>query len=247
MNNIEKKYSKSSVGKKFTTNEGYECNVIDGGSKPSYCTIRIGSWVTELAVSSIKSGAVKYPYHHSVFNVGYLGVGKYRTTIDSKPTKVYAVWVSMLQRCYEPKTQAKYPTYKNVVVDKNWHNFQTFAKWFEENYQEDWEIDKDLLSPIDNKIYSPNTCVFLPKALNGFLTNNHNNNTSGHIGVARDKRANKWVAQIRDGEGNRAHLGYFTSKEEASNVYKLAREKYANKWQESMQGILPSKVIANIC
>jgi len=90
----------------------------------------------------------------------------------------------MLRRCYDPKSHIKHPTYKNVTVCKEWHNFQVFAEWFEAQHKEEWyELDKDLLSR-DNKIYSPETCLLIPCSLNSFLPNSQTNNTSGYTGVS---------------------------------------------------------------
>lgn len=50
----------------------------------------------------------------------------------------------------------------------------------------------------------------IPKPLNPRNSSMHKTNTSGCTGVAWHKRADKWVAQIRD-EGKQRHLGYFDS------------------------------------
>ena len=70
----------------------------------------------------------------------------------------------MLRRCYRMADRS-YKTYgaKGVSVCSSWHNFQTFATWYEENYPKDgrtYQLDKDKLSGLV-KIYSPETCVFL--------------------------------------------------------------------------------------
>ena len=41
-----------------------------------------------------------------------------------------------------------------------WHNFQVFAKWFDENYMEGFQLDKDIKIE-GNKIYSSGTCLFV--------------------------------------------------------------------------------------
>ena len=49
-----------------------------------------------------KKGRVKNPYDKTVHGVGYLGEGKYKSSENGKLTKVYIIWVSMIQRCYDP-------------------------------------------------------------------------------------------------------------------------------------------------
>ena len=109
---------------------------------------------------SFKNGEIKCPYEKRVYGIGYLAEGKYKPKENGKHTKVYKTWKDMLGRCYDTKIQEKYPTYKDCKVDKNWHNFQNFAKWYYDNYYEvegeRMELDKDILFK-HNKIYSPET------------------------------------------------------------------------------------------
>jgi hypothetical protein len=99
---------------------------------------------------------------HSDNGTGFVGVGKYKTSIKQKPTKMYSVWKSMLRR------------YKDCSVDSQWCNFQVFAKWHEKNYNPEtmkgWHLDKDILVK-GNKIYSPKTCCFVPFQINSLFAN----------------------------------------------------------------------------
>jgi hypothetical protein len=108
----------------------------------------------------------------TVFGVGYLGEGKYksRDSTDSPKNKYYSVWENMLARCYYPKT-SRYSAYggKGVTVCSEWKNLQNFAKWFEENYIEGSHLDKDILG--DGKEYNPDVCRFIPQEVNGLLVN----------------------------------------------------------------------------
>ena len=81
----EKKYSRSHIGEVGTTKEllgAYTCKIIDGGSTKGHCTIRIGKVTKEVPYVRICSGAIKYEYHPSVFNIGFLGEGS--NTMESK-------------------------------------------------------------------------------------------------------------------------------------------------------------------
>jgi len=244
---MEKKYNKSHVKETYITKQGYTCKVIDGGSKHGYCTIKINNWITEVQFTHVKRGNIKYPLHPSVFNIAYVGIGNYSLYINRKATPAYKIWKSMLQRCYDLKWQEKQPTYTTVVVCKKWLNYQNFAEWFytKSNYKKGWQLDKDLLSK-NNKVYSPKTCLFIPQALNVFLSKNKCTNTSGYTGVTWDTNKNKWRARIYEIKGNRIELGFFTKKEDAANIYFLAQIKEANKWKEKMKNILPQQAIDNI-
>jgi len=238
-NDTDKKYLRSHIGEVYTTKDGYECKIIDGGSRDSYCTIQIENWTTEYQFSAIKRGQIKYPYHPSVYNTGYIGEGKYNAYSEE-----YKVWRGMIARCYDPKTQKIQPTYIGTIVCKEWHNFQVFAKWYHTQYKEkSWQLDKDLLSDKENKKYSPQTCIVIPRELNSFLAAIQGK--KGSTGVVWHKRDKLWQAAIRT-EGKIKYLGCYKNKQIAIMQYKLARKKEANKWKKEMTGILPQRALNSI-
>ena len=149
------------TGESYLTKEGYQIKIIKCKGSLS-CDIEFegGVIIEDLNYHQIKNGQVKNPYHKSVYGVGYIGIGKYVAHVKRKPTKSYDTWIGMLRRCYSEKSFIRRPTYKDVTVCEEWHNFQTFVKWYEENYIEGFHLDKDLLSK-GNKIYSPETCCFI--------------------------------------------------------------------------------------
>ena len=66
----------------------------------------------------------------------------------------------MIRRCYADLENCS--SYKDVIVCKEWHNFQNFAKWYEDNYyqfrDEIMQVDKDILKH-GNKEYSPDIFI----------------------------------------------------------------------------------------
>lgn len=238
---MEKKYSCAHIGESYLTNEGYTAVVVAGGSKTGTCTTQINNWVTEAKYGDVKRGKIRYPYHKSVYSTGFLGEGEYSR--KSHP-EVYEIWAGMLNRCYNPKTQERQPTYKNVAVCKEWHNFQNFAEWGHTHYINGWQLDKDLMST-SSKIYSSSTCVFLPPSLNKFLSSTKTTNTSGCTGIRRYGNSTKWRADIVI-DGKATLLGCFTSKQEAEQAYINNRKLQAEKWKFKMKDTLPSNALANI-
>jgi len=117
----------------------------------------------------VRYGVAKDLFYPSVYGVGYLGKGKYKSRNGNGPmTKEYCAWANMLQRCYSEKFHKKQPTYKDCTVCDEWLNFQVFAEWFELNYPDDgvdYELDKDTKNA-GNKVYLPETCVFISKSEN---------------------------------------------------------------------------------
>lgn len=209
------------IGEKYITNEGYEIKIIEYFNNTN-CTIQFedGVLLENIAYGNITRGKVKNRYHKSVHEVGFLGVGTYS---KSKHLKIYNAWNNMLERCYNEKCQEKFPTYKGCMVTKNWLNFQLFAQWFEDNWKhymdKTWQLDKDILKK-GNKIYSPETCCFVPQEINKLLYNSKNKSL---IGVSHHK--NKFTAKIYI-RGRQVYLGIFNTKEEAFEAYKIAKEAY---------------------
>ena len=126
----------------------------------------------------------------------------------------------MLQRCYDIKLHNKYPTYKGCRVSDEWLSFGNFANWFDENYVEGWQIDKDILG--DGKLYSPETCCFVPHKINNLLHDNKaKKRDSTPIGVKlQDSR---YRVQIGN---SRKHIGYFSTPQQAETAYKKAKKEY---------------------
>jgi len=106
----------------------------------------------------IKNGEIKNPYRKSVYEVGYLGdYYVINPTINGKDSICYTKWHDMLKRCYKTKTGA--------IVTPAWLCYSEFSIWFNDNYVENMELDKDLKS-VNKKIYSPETCSFLTRSKN---------------------------------------------------------------------------------
>ena len=82
-----------------------------------------------------------------------------------KISSCYQAWTNMLQRCYSLAWHKKYPTYIGCQVCEEWLYYSKFKKWYEENYREGFELDKDIL--IDGeRVYGPKTCAFVPHYIN---------------------------------------------------------------------------------
>jgi len=229
---VYKRYNRANIGETHKTTEGYNVEVIDGGSRNNYVTMYIKGeglqeYITETPYDAVVKGQVKYPYHPSVCGIGYLGVGKHKPSIKRKNTKTYEKWNGMIHRCYNPKELIKHPTYKGVTVCSKWHNFQNFAEWYKDNYVDGYELDKDLLSlPNVHKRYCESTCIFIPHALNTFLT------FIDSIGYHK-LLSGRYQAVIGVNRVN-MYLGVYDTPEEASKVYKEARAEEALKWKMKM-------------
>ena len=242
------------VGNIFHTNEGCRIIIVDIIDKDRRMIEFLDSfkYKTIVFTNNIKIGAISNPFFKSIYGEGYTGDGVYHISINGKHTQEYRIWRGVLDRCYNLKFKEKHTTYKNVHLCEEWHNFQTFAKWYNDNYPYHikdirFDLDKDLLqSDVEHKIYSKHTCLFLPKRINTYLSNTTIRNTSGYTGVVFDKRRNKWVAQIHEFEtSNNKYLGTYMDLNEASQAYQTARAINAEKAKQYLRALnyLPESII----
>ena len=238
-----KRYNTKKIGTKYNTKQGYCATIIDGSDKKGCCTIELNGLILEnVDVATLTRGTVKNPMHPTLHKVGFIGIGDYSSKgTNGKFTKAYTLWSDLIKRCYSPKSLKRDKAYKDVVVCEEWHNFQNFAKWFyaSTDYVEGYHIDKDLLSK-GNKVYSPNTCCFLPKELNIFLTNKSKVSDCGHVGVKHN--GNNYQAQI-----GQDYLGSYKSIEDAALAYNKAKVEKIQDWINMKEEFkLSDKVIAGL-
>lgn len=232
---------KNRVGEKHITKEGYIVEIIEYFGRKD-CTIQFenGFNVKNLHFTQIKSGQIKNPYHKSILGIGYNGVGNYSRT---NHFRIYTAWNHMLQRCYNKKCQENNPTYKDCLIEEYWHNFQNFAKWFERNYREGFALDKDILIK-GNKIYSTETCCFVPQEINTLFVKNDVKRGKYPIGVS--ELGSKFLAQIKI-KSKRVHLGLFGTIEEAFQAYKTAKEAHIKEVADEWKSKLEPKVYVVMC
>ena len=147
--------------------------------------------------------------------------------------KSYNVWTGILDRCFNVAFQEKEPTYKGCLICDEWLLFSTFKEWFDTHYIDGFEIDKDLLSNDGCKIYSPNTCVFLPMEINRFL-GGKSTNAKKVIPLGVFISGKKFIAIH-----GKSYLGTFDTIREAQDAYIKAKKKYtielANKWKDKIE------------
>ena len=190
-------------------------------------------------MQNVKSGSIKDPYSPSVFGVGVVGT-KYPTWDGSASTKEHTLWRSMLVRCYSDNSKKKSPTYEGCEVSGKFKSYEYFYEWCNKQVGfgvEGFELDKDLLIK-GNKVYSENTCVFLPKEINSALTKSTATRGEHPIGVHWHNKGKAFVAQVNRNNGQQEYLGLFNTEIEAFNAYKQAKETFikeqANKFKSQI-------------
>jgi hypothetical protein len=136
----------------------------------------------------------------------------------------YTKWKGMLERGYCPKLHKQQPTYADCSVAEEWHLFSTFKDWMRSQNGLGLELDKDILL-IGNRIYSPETCCFVTRQINGLLNDHAAARGESPPGVCWDKKASKYRAQIRI-HGKKTFIGLFTTVEAAEQAYNAAKKAY---------------------
>lgn len=178
-----------------------------------------------------------------IYGIGFNSTGIHKNIIGGRYTKAYRVWLAMLTRCYDKKSQKRQPTYIGCSVDSRWHDFQDFADWFYSNPYSDfgYQLDKDLL--IDgNKIYSPETCCFVPQEINKLFSSNAAKRGSHPKGVSFYKPRSKYTANISI-NSKPVCLGYFDSPKEARQAYLTRKESYVREKALEWKGRVDDRVV----
>ena len=233
---------KGCVGKVFKSKSSGDFKIVKcNDSKNVEIQFLKTGFETVVQLGHIKNGNVKDPYLPSVYSIGVLGT-KYPPTISGRNTKEYDLWTSMLERCYSDNFKNKHPTYKDCEVSDNFKSYEYFYEWCQNQIGFDndgngnpFQLDKDLLIK-GNKVYSEDSCVFIPVDVNLVLTKRTSSRGQHLIGVCWHKRDKAFSARVNKNKGKREHLGYFKTEIEAFNAYKKAKESFVKEQAEKWKG-----------
>ena len=147
--------------------------------------------------------------------------------------KSYNIWVQMISRCY-CKNNNRFVQYYDCKVSDEWSKFSSFYKWWTENYKEGYHLDKDLIGK-EQRLYSPQTCCFVPQEINSFLLKRRTVKSDMPRGVS--KKGNCFSASCYFG-GKENYLGCYSNPDDAHEAYKVFKEKcavvLANKWKDKI-------------
>lgn len=158
-----------------------------------------------------------------VFGVG-VNDAEYKISYLDNKGKTYFCpyhkrWRGMIERGYSEKWKETHTTYKDVTVCEEWHTFSTFKLWME---KQDWvgkQLDKDIIVP-NNKVYSPETCVFVSHRVNTLLLSCGSSRGLYKQGVTYLKLSKENNFQARyNSAGIRKHIGNFPTEDQAYEAY----------------------------
>ena len=226
-------------GTRFKTNNYGYCEVVEYVNNRKVIVKFDSGYVTTSEMGQLRRGDVKDKSLPNIKGVAYNDY-PYPVKINGKHIPEYRLWRNVIERCLFSTQKA----YADVTVAKGWLHFSKFKKDIEsmENSKmlsEGWHLDKDILVK-GNKIYSPETCCFVPKEVNSAFVG-LKNTTNLPLGVKFCKRNKKYASQIML-EKKKVHLGYFKTPEEAFIVYKTEKERWLKAVAEKWKGVIADNV-----
>lgn len=224
----------SKMVKKSTTAE-FIAKAIKKHPNIDFGKVSYVSAVTDVTLVCKKCGLEWYATPNSILNGGgcphcsrtklILGVGVNDVPVPTRSGNIrndaYRTWKSMLERCYSDKYHQKEPAYICCSVCEEWKVYSVFKRWFDENYVEGYALDKDILVK-GNKVYSPDTCCFVPNEINALFIKHDGKRGKYPIGVSANNK--KFCARINVFQKGSVWLGSFNTPKEAFVAYKFAKE-----------------------
>lgn len=167
------------------------------------------------------------------------------STINGKSIwcPIYSVWYSMIARCYSKRLQAKLLTYVGCWVCEEWLYFSNFKVWMEAQNWQGLQLDKDLVLR-GNKLYSPDTCIFVSGVVNSFISSDTTRNDLP-VGVQQNKNTGRFYSDCSMLGKGRKRLGTFATIEEAANAYTEFKKEMAIKLAQMQTDEKVAKLILN--
>ena len=228
------------VGTRFKTNNYGFCEVVEYVNSRKVVVRFDSGYVTTSEMGQLRRGDVKDKSLPNIRGVAYNDY-PYPVKINNQHIPEYRLWRNVVERSFFNLTKA----YKDVKMCDDWLHFSKFKSDisslpnFDKFLNAGWHLDKDILVK-GNKIYSLETCCFVPRELNSSFVG-LKNTTKLPLGVKYHKKFKKYVSQILI-NGKKKHLGYFSNPADAFYVYKTAKEAWLKDVAEKWKGVVDDKV-----
>lgn len=152
----------------------------------------------------------------SIKNKYIKSCGCLHTTHNLTNHRLYSIWNSMMQRCYNLKEKS-YKDYgkRGIVVCNDWHNVENFINDMYPSFVESLTLDRE--NPNGN--YEKSNCRWADKTVQARNTQRlRKDNSSGYRGVSWHKRDLVWNVRISV-DNKRIHLGYFNTALDGALAY----------------------------
>lgn len=237
------------IGDKFPIKSGGFCEVLSYTSWDKVLIKHLDEHehVSYVQAGNLRKGKIKNPFSPTIFGVGFMGVGSFCSRLNGSITPEYRAWVSMLERCYSESLHIDSPSYGNCTVHPDWHNFQSFAKWYTEQefYGLGYHLDKDILL-VGNREYSDKYCCLVPNCVNALVYSVKKVcQQKTPIGVHYDKNKRKYISSVTF-EGQRERSEYFECAEDARDFYIKQKRKVIRMGAIKYKNIISERVYLSL-
>lgn len=145
-------------------------------------------------------------------------------------SRAAVLWNNLKARCREGSAIQK----NNIcytICENHFKGYEEFTDWCQDqygymnknSYGTFWSLDKDVLFH-GNKIYSPDTCMFIPQSVNNVLVGSDKSRGEYPIGVHQQiqYKAIRYAAACRQRDGS-SYLGVYRTPIEAHRAWQLAK------------------------
>lgn len=244
--NIRQGYNKPPVsiksGDVFKTSSSGVVEVIDYiNSYKIRVKFKTTGWETYVTAQQLRNGEIRD--RMLPLNCGVGIIGNVSTLNESNQVlKSYITWRNILMRCYK-STEDKNYSYRDCKVFDEWLVYPNFKVWYDLNVIEGYELDKDIFqNGTITKVYSPQTCCFIPRYVNVLLTFNQKSEDNLPNGVSRS--GSNYRARCSFGAKSK-YVGLYKDSEEAFQAYKTYKEFKIKEVAEELrnEGVVKDDVI----
>lgn len=182
-------------------------------------------FITIATLYNALAGNVKNLTYPNVCGIGFIGDGLYNVTNSPKG---YSAWAGMLSRAVDSGT---------TKISEDWCNFQNFNKWYIEEmkkrnkFDKKFVVEKDIISPEDQKVYSAETSLIVPSEINNlFKSTKENKKLPLPVGVTLLGKGQFKVKIAYKGQSR--NLGVFNNPIDAEKAYWKAKSEI---WKEGAE------------
>lgn len=159
-------------------------------------------------------------------------------------------WHSMRKRCkVGGSVQKHHSAYIGCTYIPEWEDYDVYTEWAEQQVGflvkdergRCYSLDKDILFG-RNKIYSPETCVFVPPRVNSFYSRIDGEDNGLPKGVHWQESCKRFIAQGTCWEGTSIYLGCYKTPEAAHAAYVENKEAKAKQLAEFYKDVIDIRV-----
>lgn len=236
------------VGMEFVNKKGFKWRVVDC-VRLKHVLVESLEWMPYEVFTKkdqILRGNLLYPYGKHKDGC-YKGEGSWLYSVKNPYMQL---WCGIRSRTLNDNFKQKHKSYLNCTLCPEWMCLQNFCDWADSTYPKEfpdvaWEIDKDLLS--NSGVYSPETCCWLPKEINLFLSKK----SEKGIYEKEGKRGSSFALFVREGtevykEKKGHYIGSYPTYADAVAKWKEVKQNRLNALIEKYRHCLSHVVIEKL-